>query len=207
MKEYPSISKIINNIPIYAFSKYDGSQIRVEWDRKKGFHRWGRRNGLLDDSNPVLKLAPGLFNDTQAFYLDEEYRRRRWESCVTFVEFVGDMSFAGNHDPADPTLRTVVFDIDIFKHGMLDPKDFINVTSSSGAPNVSQCLYRGNANEQFVKSVRDSTLPGMPLEGVVCKTTGRRPGSPIMFKVKSTAWLDRLKHQCGDDDNMFKMLA
>lgn len=194
--------------PVYAFDKLDGSNVRVEWSRKNGFHRWGRRHGLLDDSSPILKRAPEIFDGTLSETLGQIYRNERWESCTTFLEFWGWNSFAGNHDSNESQFVSV-FDIDVYKRGLLDPKEFIDITRPL-APipgGRSALLYHGNANEQFVKSVKNGSLSGMTFEGVVCKASGRRPGQVTMFKVKSDAWLSRLKTACGDDARMFEMLA
>jgi len=40
MLEYPTIKKEVINIPIYAFDKIDGSNIRVEWGPKNGFYKF-----------------------------------------------------------------------------------------------------------------------------------------------------------------------
>jgi hypothetical protein len=44
MKTYPSISRDIVGQPIYAFDKLDGSNIRAEWSKKNGFHKFGSRD-------------------------------------------------------------------------------------------------------------------------------------------------------------------
>ena len=66
MKEYPSILSATDLLarsgdylgrPFVAFDKLDGSNIRAEWDRKKGWHRFGSRRRLLDPSLPLLGQA------------------------------------------------------------------------------------------------------------------------------------------------------
>lgn len=121
MKQYPSIGKTVVSGAVYAFDKFDGSNLRVEWSRKNGFHRWGRRHGLLDDFTPILKRAPDIFDATLSTVLNQVYRDERWESCTTFLEFWGWNSFAGNHDQCE-TQFVSVFDIDVYKRGILDPK-------------------------------------------------------------------------------------
>lgn len=50
MKYYPSITKEIrHDIYIYAFDKLDGSNIRAEWNSKRGFYKFGTRNQLMDE--------------------------------------------------------------------------------------------------------------------------------------------------------------
>ena len=72
---------------------------------------------------------------------------------------------------------------------------------------IPKLLYYGNANHPFVDSVRDGTLEGMTFEGVVCKMPQyKTPGITDMYKVKSYAWLEKLKKYCEGDENKFKQL-
>ena len=58
MKIYPIISREIHrNIPIYAFDKLDGSNIRVEWAPKKKFCKFGSRNRLIGTDQEFLPEA------------------------------------------------------------------------------------------------------------------------------------------------------
>jgi len=44
MKSYPSIpGKHTNGIPLTVFDKLDGSNIRAEWSKKRGFYKFGTR--------------------------------------------------------------------------------------------------------------------------------------------------------------------
>lgn len=207
MKQYPSIDKSPISGPVYAFDKFDGSQVRAEWNRKNGFFRWGRRHGLLDDSTPILLRAPGLFQASGAdAVLDRAFRKERIEACTVFAEFWGCRSFAGNHDPEDAHFVSV-FDIFVDRHGQLPPREFLRMTSALdeiqyGRPRL---LHYGNANSELLASVRDGTLPGMTFEGIVCKAPSRL--GVEMFKVKNQAWLTRLKEQCKDDLALFETLA
>ena len=72
----------------------------------------------------------------------------------------------------------------------------------------SWALDRGTVGEPFIAEVRESRLPGMTFEGVVCKGTPEKKDWPlVMFKLKSQAWYDCLKGTCGDDTELFKKLA
>ena len=58
LKKYPSISqKIRYGYEVYAFDKIDGSQIRAEWDKKLGFHKFGSRKRLLGEDQQYLYEA------------------------------------------------------------------------------------------------------------------------------------------------------
>ena len=63
MKAYPTIEyKINGKIPVYAFDKLDGSNIRAEWTIKNGFHKFGSRRRLLDPNEEPLGEAVKLIN-------------------------------------------------------------------------------------------------------------------------------------------------
>jgi hypothetical protein len=45
-------------------------------------------------------------------------------------------------------------------------------------------------------------------EGVICKgPIDRKTKLPIMFKVKTRAWLDKLKNKCADNEKLFEELS
>jgi len=205
MKQYPSIEQKIHfGEPVYVFGKEDGSNMRVEWDRKKGFHKWGRRNGLLDDSNPILKRFPEVFLEKYGTGLDEALRKARFEQVVCFAEFHGPNSFAGTHKEEEQQTATL-FDVDVYKKGLMPPKEFLE---HFGHLPVQSLLYEGNFTQEIYNQVRAGTLPGMPLEGVVCKgVKDRKSAQPLMFKVKSLAWLQRLREHCNGNETLFNQLA
>jgi len=73
---------------------------------------------------------------------------------------------------------------------------------------TAKLLYYGNANEDFVETVKNGKLDGMTFEGVVCKAQEyKTPGRPWMFKLKNSAWLDKLRKQCKGNEELFKKLA
>ena len=205
MKTYPSIDKAIRpGIAIYAFDKLDGSNMRAEWRRKQGFYKFGRREGLLDDTNPILRRAEPLFMEKYSEDLGRIFADQRWEQVVVFSEFWGPRSFAGIHHPDDEQTVTM-FDVSVYKKGMMEPAPYLKLFD--GKVDIARCLYRGNANADFVEAVQTGTLEGMAFEGVVCKGAwDRKAGMPLMFKVKNRAWLERLKKHCGDDDALFQRL-
>jgi hypothetical protein len=211
VKQYPEIARGFRSdgrgyrpdVPIYAFDKLDGSNVRAEASRKTGFYKFGRRHGLLDDSNPLLKreVEPLI----RAKYEDDLMKivtAQRWERAIFYFEFWGPNSFAGNH--ADEPHTVTLFDVDVFKRGLLEPREFLRLFEHLDTPPV---LYTGKCNQPFVESVVNSTLEGMSLEGVVCKgANDKKTKQPVMFKVKSRAWLDKLKAFCGDDEALYQKL-
>ena len=83
------------------------------------------------------------------------------------------------------------------------PRDFIKLVGHLDIPKI---LYEGKANIPFQASIHESTLDQMSFEGVVCKGEYDKYKMPTMFKIKSKAWLDRLKSYCGDDLELYEKL-
>ncbi len=203
MKSYPTISKDIQNIPCYAFDKLDGSNIRAEWNRKNGFCKFGSRHQLIDNTHLFLGEAPDLVKSKYEKSLSDIFKKERFERVVCFFEFYGENSFAGNHQKEKHDV--VLFDLDVFKRGILNPSEFIKLTTNLDIPKI---IYQGNINSDFVDKIKNSQMTGVTFEGVVCKSnlTDKHKQS-IMFKVKSLSWLNKLKNYCGDNENMFKELS
>jgi hypothetical protein len=71
MKAYPSIPRstgmTFQEIPnAYVFDKLDGSQIRVEWSRKRGWYKFGTRTRLFDQTDGQFGRAIPIFQRTLA---------------------------------------------------------------------------------------------------------------------------------------------
>lgn len=188
MKKYPTISKYITNKFIYAFDKLDGSNIRAEWSKKRGFYKFGKRHGLLDDTNPFLKESEQLIFDTYEKNLIEIFIQQRWTNVTCFFEFFGKNSFAGNHK--NEPHEVILIDIAIDKKGILEPENFIKLFKEIKTANL---LYQGNPTYNFVNKVKNGTLKNMTFEGVVCKGKYINPGTPLMFKIKNQQWINKLK--------------
>lgn len=197
MKDYHSISREPRyGVPVYMFDKLDGSLVRAEWSRKNGFYKFGRRNGLLDDSNPFLPQAKDLILTKYSEELSRVFRDERWQSAVAFFELWGPHSFAGNHDPNEKQDVTL-FDVSVDKKGILEPRTFLR--TFDGKVDHARLLYTGNFTHPIEDEIRAGTFEGMTFEGVVCKGSYVSPGMPLMFKSKSQAWLDKLRPLCKDE--------
>jgi hypothetical protein len=199
MKSYPSIEHAIQrDIDIYAFDKLDGSNIRAEWSQKKGFYKFGTRKRMLGEDDPDLGKSIGIIKSKYYEELDRIFRKNRYNREVTcFFEFFGPKSFAGQHDKNDDH-TVVLIDVSPPLSGFVPPNEFIKTYGHLGIPNL---LYYGKANREFEESVRNSTLNGMGLEGVVCKAPNpnrKKTSQPVMFKIKSFAWLKKVKELYGE---------
>src|SRR5262245_20254555 len=106
MKEYPSILSANDLLArsndylgraFVAFDKLDGSNIRAEWDRKKGWHRFGSRRRLLDASLPFLGQAIQLildgYGDGLARAFTDDPALHRPQEATVYFEFFGPHSF------------------------------------------------------------------------------------------------------------------
>jgi len=201
--EYPSITKNIIDVPIYAFDKLDGSNIRVEWSRKNGFTKFGSRKRLLSRDEKPLGEAISIFEETMADSLVKPLKKLQVERATLFMEFSGLNSFAGFHEEEEHSLT--LFDVSLYKKGFMLPKEFMKIFDD--VVPTAELLYYGKANSDFVKSVNEGVLEDMTFEGVVCKSQELVRNQQVRFKVKNQAWLDKLKHKCGDDEKMFNNLS
>lgn len=200
MKSYPSIPKTqdLSDSSIYVWDKPDGSLIRTEWKPKKGFAKFGSRHVLMDASHPFLGGAIELIQ-AQEEKLAKIFQAQRWGEAVCFFEYHSPNSFAGYH--IDEPHQITLFDVNVYKIGILKTSEFYRTFQETEL--IPKLLHRGRVGPDLIEQVRSSTLEGMTLEGVVCKS----PTSGRMFKIKSRAWLDRLREFCRGDEQLFEKLA
>lgn len=205
MKSYPSISKEIrSDVYIYCQAKYDGSLIRAEWSKKRGFYKFGTKKQLIDENVPIFGKSIKLIKDKYELDISDICKKQHWQDIICYFEFFGTNSFAGTHNIED-TFDVILFDADVYKHGLLEPANFKNIFKYLDTPKV---LYEGHVNQTLIDAIRNSTLDGMPFEGVICKgKNDKKTKQPIMFKIKSLAWLNALKEKCKGDDKLFEHLA
>jgi hypothetical protein len=187
MKEYPRIDGS-NKAPLgewcIAFYKYDGSNLRWEWNPKKGWYKQGTRTRLFDHTDEIFGEAIPLFQDT----LGPEIAKRAKEiepgiqSLIVFTEFFGPNSFTGMHNPND-SKELRLFDVNLYKRGIMKPRHFVKYFGD--LPFSAQIVYEGNLNKEFIEDVRNGLYP--VVEGVVAK------GDDFRVKIKTKAYLERLK--------------
>lgn len=205
MKSYPSITKEVRkDIYVYAFDKLDGSNIRAEWNYKKGFYKFGTRNQLTDEKTMPFGRSIPLLKEKYEADLTAVFKEQHWRDALCFFEFHGPSSFAGNHN-FEEKMDITLIDVNPFKEGILPPTDFIKYF---GHLDIAKVLFEGHVDENFFDQVKQSTLEGMTFEGVVCKgANDKKTKMPIMFKIKSKAWLEKLKEYCKGDESLFDRLA
>ena len=204
MKEYPSIPREIQRgMSVYAFAKIDGSNIRAEWSRKAGFYKFGSRSRLLGSDQAIIQNAEPMIREEFSAPLERIAKKQGWDRLILFFEFAGPQSFAGTHVEGDDH-KVWLIDANPYKKGILPPKEFLALF---GDLHIAPCLYHGPCDAEFIDSVKNSTLEGMPEEGVVCKAKNpKKTPAPVMFKIKSQRWLDRLKEYCKGDERLYQLL-
>ena len=203
MKSYPTIPhwhKGIFGEHVYAFDKLDGSNIRAEWSKKRGWYKFGTRNMIINEQHPRFGEAVDLFFDKygedleRKFFDDKDMRKQH--RFVVFMEFLGENSFAGFHEkePHD----VVLFDVNQHNKGILPPKEFLN---KFGDLHIPEVVYVGNYNKELINNVKHNMLDYNLKEGVVikgAKQTKRKKASLVwMCKIKTHEWINKIREKIG----------
>ena len=203
MLQYPKIpgSKYAQRERCMAFDKCDGSNMRYEWSKKRGWHKFGSRNQMIDTSHPFLGESIPLFLKKYAKQLEEVFRtNKRYkdrDQYTVFCEFFGKESLAGMHKEKDPK-DIVLFDIWKFKYGFIGPKDFVK---DFGHLEIPKVVYEGVLTGKFADDVRNGVYNVN--EGVVCKGGSGGKKDVWMCKIKTYAYMKKLKEVYQDNWQQF----
>lgn len=184
-----------------AFEKLDGTNLFWEWHREFGWTDFGTRSASYQlvpgGVTEFIAKHPGLEEAVDLFATLGEQIHPILASqsvichAIAFTEFLGPNSFAGSHAPTDPK-RLVLFDLFVPGDGFLDPWQFLELFAGLPLPRV---MYQGKFSGKLTEDVRAGKYP--VVEGVVVK--GGSGGSDVwMAKVKTAAYLERLKKTFGD---------
>lgn len=203
MKTYNSISHWnkfdgIGNTNCIAFDKLDGSNVRFEWNKNKGFFKYGTRTQMISEKDETFGKAISIFMEKYSEDLSRIFTDNReyinCKSYVVFGEYFGFNSFAGRHEKEDKK-DVIIFDISKYKHGLIDAKSFIKDFGHLDIPNI---IYEGILDENFINKVRNNDYNLK--EGIVAKGTEFRKGKyyPWMIKVKTNQWLEKVKNKFGE---------
>lgn len=180
-----------------AFDKIDGSNMRFEWGRKRGWYKFGTRSIMIDRSSEHLGKGIDIFLDKYGDNLDRVFREKykRVESFVVFAEFVGENSFAGQHEESDKK-DVILFDVSQYKRGIISPYEFVE---NFGHLHIPKIIYNGKYTHEFIDSIKNNDFNLK--EGVICKgmTKTKKDGNIIwMSKVKSLQWLEEVRKKFGN---------
>src|SRR5688572_17871346 len=128
MKNYPSISSYEGSIMAnaYVFHKYDGSNLRFEWNNKRGWYKFGTRTRLFDTSDHTFGTSIQLFIDKYESSLEELFKENKTKKAIVFCEWFGRKSFAGKH-LSDDRKELIILDFCLDNHGFFPLKDFVQL--------------------------------------------------------------------------------
>lgn len=199
MKPYPSIQsskgqKFREMDAAYVFDKLDGSNLRFEYSRKQGWHKFGTRHRLFDHTDSDFGLAIPLFLEFWQDKLNEVIKKNRWDHLIVFMEFWGKNSFAGKHDPQDPKTLTL-FDACPNKKGLLGPKEFLDNFKHLRIANFLGCFNWTRGFVDRIRTGQDEISPKVTFEGVVGKSGNGH--KLVMAKAKTQVWVDKVLAQYG----------
>jgi hypothetical protein len=203
MKKYPKIYHYNQGKfgeYCYAFDKIDGSNIRVEWDMKLskkststlGFKKFGTRTRVITNMNHPMSDSVNIFMDKYAENLDKIFREDKYfrsiKRIMVYLEYFGENSFAGTHDKNEEK-DLILFDIERFQKGFMEPNEFIKKFSMLGIPEI---IYEGEYNQNLIDNIKnDIDLK----EGVVCKGSSNK--EVWMAKIKTDKWIKDVKEKFG----------
>ena len=193
-------------LPCVAFYKYDGSNLRFEWSKKRGWYKFGTRNRLFDNTDRDFGNGIELFLNTYGDDLPKVIRDnkdyRGVDNFIVYCEYYGADSFASYIGTAPREI--VLIDVDITRKGIVLPKDFIR---NFGHLRIPEVIYEGNFNKQFVQDIKDGKYPvkeGVVAKGVLPK---KNPQHGLwMAKVKTKWWMDELKRRAVESAQLQKIL-
>lgn len=187
MKSYPSMARgCVQHFRAHVFDKADGSNLRFEWSKKRGWYKYGTRNHLFDQTDPVFGSAIDVFQNGLAQGIADVAKSQRWDKAVVFAEFFGPHSFAGVHLPEDPKFLAL-FDVSPLRKGILPPAEFLKLF---GHLEITKFLGVVDWNSDYVARVRRGEVEGITFEGVVAKGMVNR--ELVMEKAKTQAWIDKV---------------
>lgn len=205
MKQYNEIKKYdLEHLGqhIFAFDKLDGSNFRVEWNRKlskksrftKGFKKYGTRNRVITHANDQFFKMVEIFEDNYADKVDEIFRKHKiFENADTITlygEFYGPSSFGGFHD-WDEDQDLYFFDAFKYKRNFLSPSEFYSEFRGISMPRL---IYKGPFEHNLIKDVQNNKYNLR--EGVVYKFIN--DGKVTARKIKTFDWLEKIKLNYGE---------
>lgn len=202
MKTYHTIEKNVYDYighHVFGFDKIDGSNFRAEWNRKlskknpftNGFGKFGTRTEII--RNSPFGEAIGIFLDKYSEPLNKIFNDnkvfRGIDIITVYGEFIGENSFAGQHDWTEKH-DLVIFDMFLYKKDFLKPRDFIDIFGHLGIPKL---VIQGILDENIVKDIVSNVYrlkEGLVLKGVI-------ENKVFMVKVKTQDWINRIREKYG----------
>jgi len=195
MKQYQEINYYGDywGLPIIAFDKLDGSNLRFEYSQKRGFYKFGTRNTMINEDSEPFGFAINLFMNKYSESLTKIFKTKTYRNTLAFVcyaELYGTKSEFGQHKFNEDTFDITLFDVEQYKNGFIHPRQFVKDFGNVGVPNI---VYEGNLNREFVKQVKSNEFNLR--EGVICKGSvpNKKENNLYYCKIKTDEWFDRLR--------------
>lgn len=212
MKTYPSIpgpSAAPLGADCISFFKYDGSNIRAEWNKKQGWYKFGTRRRLFDEKDPEYGPAIPNFYQSHAEGLEKVFtdnkNYRGIKQAIVYFEYYGPSSFGCFHDFSEPFKLTII-DVGILTKGFVLPNQFVK---DFGHLDSAQVVYQGPLNQQFIQDVINNKFNLK--EGVVAKGTLPCRGMAIhglfQIKIKTNWWMTELRKRAQESIEFKRLLA
>lgn len=182
-----------------AFEKYDGTNIHWVFSPPYGWVDYGTRRDRFplnssgetqfEQAHPELAGVSRLWDQEGKLgcYLTDKHPLA--QEIVVFTEYYGPNSFAGSHQPQDK-MELVIFDVQV-DGNLISPQEFVEFFKDF---NIARVVFRGKYTGQLFVDVRSGKY-GVK-EGVVIK--GMVSNKVYMAKIKTDAYLERLKSEFGD---------
>jgi len=194
MKGYPSIPQCTGQgffeiRDAYIFDKLDGRNVRVEWTKKQGWHKWGSRHRLFDGTDPDFAPAIPLFERVYCESLARIATDSRWQGVTAYLELWQPSSLGGVFVPGEQ-FHLTLFDVAPYKACQMGPKEFLKTFD---AVPTAKFLGQAHWTRGFVDQVRHE---GMTFEGVVGKAGERH--KLVLAKAKSQKWVDAIMARYGE---------
>lgn len=200
MKQYNEISYYGDHwgLPVIAFDKLDGSNLRFEYSQKRGFYKSGTRHTMIDSKSEPFGFAVDLFLEKYNEPLSKVFKSKDYrnvQSFVCYAELWGSRSEFGQHDFANDKFEITLFDVDQYKHGFVHPRQFVRDFEHAGIPRI---VYEGNLNRELVARVKANEF-GL-VEGVIAKgvVADRKHNALHYCKIKTDDWFQRLRSKRPD---------
>ena len=135
-----------------AFLKNDGSNLRFEFSKSKGWYKFGTRNVMITKDDEIFGNGVYLFLEKYGEDLPRivEKKYNKLDNFVVFCEYFGPNSFAGWHDINDK-MDIILFDVSLYKKGIINPYEFVDNFSQVDIPKI---IYQGEYNMDLISNVR-----------------------------------------------------
>ena len=172
MKQYPKIeyyNKGLFGQNVIGFDKLDGSNIRCEWSKKRGWYKFGTKEVMIDVNNEDFGQTIPLFLEKYGDSIPKVFvdKYKKVENFVVFSEYVGKNSFAGYHQKGDK-MDMILFDVNQYKRGFITPWEFLD---NFGHLDIPRVIYQGKYSEELIENIKNNKFNLK--EGIIAKGSFR----------------------------------